>query len=510
MGAGGNPRRVLEAVRRDYPVVLHGVSLSIGSTDPLDERYLAELDALARAVEPAWISDHLCWGTAHGINAHDLLPLPYTEEALAHVARRVEMVQERLGRRILLENPSSYLVLDGDMAEHEFLAELARRADCGILLDVNNVFVSAHNHGWDPHAYLAAMPAERVGQIHLAGHSRGRRAPHRHARRIRRGRRLAALRRGGRAVRGAVDDDRMGRRRAGVRGAGGGARSGGALGDSWRSGSGAMRPERARAAAVAGVGPGGAAVADHGPGAGRAGVRGGVVDSRRRAGERRGAARRSIRFMYGSRLVEALESQFPRLARLLGAEAFADLTADYVADQPSRHPSLRELGRALPGWLVARRPDEPALAALAALEWARADVYDLADEPAMTLDAPRAFPPERFGELPLKLIAAHRFVEVDRGTEALWDRLAPTAADPPGAALRVARGRSGRHAARLAPGDRRLSPRRRSGGARGARAGLGRQLGSASSATRSLPRMVTRPPRRGRLPGSRPGSPTAC
>ena len=171
MGAGGNPRRVLEAVRRDYPVVLHGVSLSIGSTDPLDERYLAELDALARAVEPAWISDHLSWGTAHGINAHDLLPLAYTEEALAHVARRVEMVQERLGRRILLENPSSYLELDGDMPEHEFLAELARRADCGILLDVNNVFVSAHNHGWDPMAYLAAMPGERVGQIHLAGHS---------------------------------------------------------------------------------------------------------------------------------------------------------------------------------------------------------------------------------------------------------------------------------------------------------------------------------------------------
>ncbi len=231
MGAGGNPRRVLEAVRRDYPVVLHGVSLSIGSTDPLDERYLAELDALARAVEPAWISDHLCWGTAHGINAHDLLPLPYTEEALAHVARRVEIVQERLGRRILLENPSSYLVLDGDMAEHEFLAELARRADCGILLDVNNVFVSAHNHGFDPHAYLAAMPAERVGQIHLAGHSEdGALLIDTHDGYCRR-RRLAALRRGDGAVRGALDDDRMGRRRARVRGAGGGARSGGALGE---------------------------------------------------------------------------------------------------------------------------------------------------------------------------------------------------------------------------------------------------------------------------------------
>ena len=172
MVAGGNPRRVLEEVRRDYPVVLHGVSLSIASSDPLDERYLADLVALARDVEPAWISDHLCWGTAHGVNAHDLLPVPYTEEALAHVARRVEAVQDRLGRRILLENPSSYLRFrHADMAEHEFLAELARRADCGILLDVNNVFVSAHNHGFDPHAYLAAMPAERVGQIHLAGHT---------------------------------------------------------------------------------------------------------------------------------------------------------------------------------------------------------------------------------------------------------------------------------------------------------------------------------------------------
>jgi uncharacterized protein len=172
MVAGGNPRRVLEAVRRDYPVVLHGVSMSIASTDPLDQRYLADLAALAREVEPAWISDHLCWGTAHGINAHDLLPVPYTEEALAHVVRRVEAVQERLGRRILLENPSSYMRFrDADMEEHEFLVELARRADCGILLDVNNVFVSAHNHGFDPRAYIAAMPAERVGQIHLAGHT---------------------------------------------------------------------------------------------------------------------------------------------------------------------------------------------------------------------------------------------------------------------------------------------------------------------------------------------------
>ncbi len=151
-------------------------------------------------------------------------------------------------------------------------------------------------------------------------------------------------------------------------------------------------------------------------------------------GDARGSAAERLAvyaFMYRSRLVEALESQFPRLARLLGADAFADLAADYLDDRPSRHPSLRELGRALPGWLAARGPGEPALAPLAALEWARADVYDLADEPIMTLDAPRAFPPDRFGELPLKLLAAHRFVEVESRTEALWDAQAPDAPAPP-------------------------------------------------------------------------------
>ena len=215
-------------------------------------------------------------------------------------------------------------------------------------------------------------------------------------------------------------------------------------------------------------------------------------------------------FMYGARLVEALASQFPRLAHLLGAEAFADLTAEYVAERPSRHPSLRELGRALPGWLAAQRPDAPALASLAALEWARADVYDLADEPAMTLDAPRAFPSERFGELPLKLIAAHRFVAVDWRDRGVVGRARAKRGRSPEPALRVERGQSRRHIARLAPRDRRLSPRRRSGGAGGARDGFSRQPVRRRSATRSSRRMVMRPPRRGRLPGSRPGSRTAC
>ena len=172
MAPGGRPIAVLEKVRRDVPVALHGVSLSIGSVDPLSERYLGELAALVRRIEPAWVSDHLCWGTHGGRYVHDLLPLPFTEEALEHVAPRIARVQDRLQRQILLENVSSYVAYrDSTMTEWDFLSELARRADCGILLDVNNIYVSARNHGFDPHVYLAAIPVDRVGQFHLAGHS---------------------------------------------------------------------------------------------------------------------------------------------------------------------------------------------------------------------------------------------------------------------------------------------------------------------------------------------------
>jgi uncharacterized protein (UPF0276 family) len=172
MIAGGPPLAALERARALVPVVLHGVSLSIGSTDPLDETYLRALRRLAARVEPAWISDHLCWSGAGGHQAHDLLPLPYTEEALEHVVARVVAVQERLGRRILLENVSSYLTFThATMPEWEFLGAVAERADCGLLLDVNNVYVSAANHGFAAAAYLAGLPADRVGQIHLAGHT---------------------------------------------------------------------------------------------------------------------------------------------------------------------------------------------------------------------------------------------------------------------------------------------------------------------------------------------------
>ena len=170
---GGKPLHYLDRIREHYPMVMHGVSLSIGGSDPLDPDYLAGLKRLAARVEPAWVSDHLCWTGIDGRNLHDLLPLPYTEEAIAHVADRVARVQDYLGRQILLENVSSYVTYtDSRVSEWEFLSAVAERADCWILLDVNNVYVSAHNHGFDPLAYLDGVPGERVRQIHLAGHSR--------------------------------------------------------------------------------------------------------------------------------------------------------------------------------------------------------------------------------------------------------------------------------------------------------------------------------------------------
>jgi uncharacterized protein len=166
----GYARRVLERVASQRPVVMHGVSLSVGSTDPLDWDYLKELKALASFVRPAWVSDHLCWTGVAGVNTHDLLPMPLNEESLRHVAGRVRQVQDFLERPLVLENPSSYLEFkDSDIAEWDFLSELARETECGLLLDVNNVYVSGYNHGFDPEHYIRSLPHESVVQIHIAG-----------------------------------------------------------------------------------------------------------------------------------------------------------------------------------------------------------------------------------------------------------------------------------------------------------------------------------------------------
>jgi hypothetical protein len=169
---GGKALYYLDRVRENYPLVMHGVSMSIGSTAPLDTDYLDRLQQLIERVEPEWVSDHLCWTGVAGQNLHDLMPLPYTEEAIAHVVDRVLRVQDYLGRRILLENVSSYVTYTtSQIPEWEFLREIAERADCLLLLDVNNIYVSSHNHAFDPLDYLDGVPVGRVQQIHLAGHS---------------------------------------------------------------------------------------------------------------------------------------------------------------------------------------------------------------------------------------------------------------------------------------------------------------------------------------------------
>ncbi len=168
---GGKPLHYLERIRRDYPMVMHGVSLSIGGSDALDVSYLRQLRALVDRIEPAWASDHLCWTGTSSLNLHDLLPLPYTEATLQHLAPRIAQVQDALAQTLLLENVSSYVRYRADeMSEWEFIRELVRRTGCELLLDVNNVYVSSVNHGFDAQTFIDAMPVGAVRQIHLAGH----------------------------------------------------------------------------------------------------------------------------------------------------------------------------------------------------------------------------------------------------------------------------------------------------------------------------------------------------
>lgn len=172
LDTGGRPLFMVDKVAERYPIVMHGVSLSIGSSDPLDMAYLAKVKALAERTGARWVSDHLCWTGILGRNTHDLLPMPYTEAALRHVVERIRIAQDVLERPIALENPSTYLeFVPSQMPEWEFIARMAEEGDCGLLFDVNNVFVSAFNHGFDPEAYVDAMPGDRICHIHLAGHT---------------------------------------------------------------------------------------------------------------------------------------------------------------------------------------------------------------------------------------------------------------------------------------------------------------------------------------------------
>jgi uncharacterized protein (UPF0276 family) len=171
MTEGGRPRQVLDKVRSEYPVALHGVSLSVGSDEPLVPAYMERLEKLVREVDPLVVSDHLCWTRLSAHNSHDLLPLPFTEESVAVVAGKIREVQARLGRQMLIENVSTYLRFAGStMTEWEFVTAVVEEADCGLLLDINNVYVNSRNHGFDPETYLAFLPPSRVRQYHMAGH----------------------------------------------------------------------------------------------------------------------------------------------------------------------------------------------------------------------------------------------------------------------------------------------------------------------------------------------------
>lgn len=173
---GGKPLYYLDRIRELYPIVMHGVSLSLGNSDPLSTDYLSQLKQLSKRVQPLWISDHLCWTGVDGYNTHDLLPLPYTEVAARHVVDRIKQVQDYLGKQVLIENISTYMQFpESEMTEWEFITTITNNADCLILLDINNLYVNAHNHDFDSDIYLDAIPAERVYQIHLSGHSRHQR-----------------------------------------------------------------------------------------------------------------------------------------------------------------------------------------------------------------------------------------------------------------------------------------------------------------------------------------------
>ncbi|HBD7310895.1 TPA: DUF692 domain-containing protein [Legionella pneumophila] len=169
---GGKPLYYLDKIREHYPIVMHGVSLSLGSTDPLNWDYLNQVQELASRIEPVWISDHLCWTGIHGLNTHDLLPVPYTTEAIQHIVSRIQEIQDFLKRPFLIENVSSYLTYkQSEMSEWDFILEIVKQSGCYLLLDVNNVYVSSFNHNFDPMAYINSMPPGRVAQIHLAGHT---------------------------------------------------------------------------------------------------------------------------------------------------------------------------------------------------------------------------------------------------------------------------------------------------------------------------------------------------
>ena len=435
MAPGGRPVAVLEKVRAEVPVVLHGVSLAIGSVDPIPERYLAELAAIVERVEPALVSDHLCWGTHRGQYLHDLLPLPYTEESLAHVTSRVQQVQERLGRQLLLENPSSYVAFkDSTMTEWEFLAELTRRSGCGILLDVNNVYVSARNLGFDPLEYLRGHPG-RAGRLLPPGRpQRQGEVPPRQPRPRGAGRRLGPLPRGAAPLRPGAVAGRVGRRHPAA-GRGGGREP-------------ARRRDRGRGAGAVGPEAGVMTLAEtqalfHEVLTSAEPVAADRIDACFAGTPEHPAVERVAIYanMYLWRLVEALRETFPNLVRFLGDEGFAALAGDYLRRHPSEHHDVGQVGRRLAAFLRQYPdPERPDLADLAELEWARHQVFFAPPAEPAGAEAFAGLDAEAFSRTGVALSPALRVLVLDHAATPLWRQLEDGQASRPSVARHL-RGR---------------------------------------------------------------------
>ncbi|MBI2801554.1 MAG: DUF692 family protein [Gammaproteobacteria bacterium] len=437
---GGMPLYNLERIRAHYPVVMHGVSLSIGGTSPLDWNYLRQLRELARRIEPRWISDHLCWTGTAGTNLHDLMPLPYDEATLRHVIERVTRVQDYLGRQILLENVSSYLgYAHSTMTEWEFLRAIAIDADCLILLDINNIFVSARNHDFDAMTYLNALPIERVRQLHLAGHhDHGDYIVDTHD--------------------AAIIDPVWALYRAAVR----------------RLGSVATMIERdddmpplAELVAELEVARHHAATASEDdddvgwkpiPDQIRRTVRGPALatlqqDLQAHVLNPRHAIPASIAETprvnrahrvkiytsgYRRRLIEALATDFPALNALLGTEGFAEVANDYLQAYPSRHFSLRWFGAHLSEFLenAAAHHAWPLIAQMARFEWALGETFDAADAPSAAFADLINVPAAAWAELRIATHPSVRAIRLGSLVPSYWRAITEgtsiSAAAPPG------------------------------------------------------------------------------